>query len=211
MPRALTDEQVKEVRALYAQGVRTVEIAEQYGVSRPTVLKAVPAEERRPRGPWKPLAEADEVVAKYQGGQTIVALAEAYGVDTTKIRRILIDADVERRPPSSSPLDLPAEEIADAYRSGMTIRALAAAYGVSDGPVRRVLAEQEVEMRPPGYAPALSDEQKEEARKLRRQGVSTAELAAHFSVSRGVAQEAVRGVRGPEAGKKPRQSEAEQG
>ncbi|MFE9461738.1 helix-turn-helix domain-containing protein [Streptomyces californicus] len=209
MPRALTDEQVKEIRALYADGVKTAVIAERYGVSRPTVLKAVPAEERRPRGPWKPFAESGEVVEKYRGGQTIIELAEAYGVDTTKIRRILVDAGVERRPAKQPPLDLPAEEIAAAYRSGETIRALAATYGVSDGPIRRVLAEQGVEMRSTGYAPALSDEQKEEARRLRGQGVSTPELAKRFSVSQGVMKDAVRGVRGPDSHQKARQSNAE--
>lgn len=209
MPRALTNEQAKEVRALYAQGVRTVEIAERYGVSRPTVLNAVPEEERRPRGPWKPLAKAEEVVAKYRSGQTIVALAEAYGVDTTKIRRILIDAGVERRPAKQPPLDLPAKEIAAAYRSGETIRALAATYGLSDGPVRRVLAEQGVEMRSTGYAPSLSSEQKEKARRLREQGASTAELAERFGVSRGVMKETVRGIRGSAVGAKSRQTDAE--
>ncbi|WP_107489436.1 helix-turn-helix domain-containing protein [Streptomyces sp. rh34] len=209
MPRALTDEQVEEVRALYAQGVRTVEIAERYGVSRPTVLKAVPAEERRPRGPWKPFTEAEEVVAKYRSGQTIVALAEAYGVDTTKIRRILIDAGVERRPAKPPALDLPAKEIADAYRSGKTLRAIAAVYGVTPDPIRRVLAEQGVETRSTGYAPSLSSEQKEEARRLREQGASTLELAERFSVSRAVMQAAVRGVRGPNSGEKTRQTDAE--
>ncbi|MFB6665975.1 helix-turn-helix domain-containing protein [Streptomyces parvus] len=209
MPRALTDEQIKEIRALYADGVRTVEIAERYGVSRPTVLNAVPTEERRPRGPWKPLAEAEEVVAKYRSGQTMTALAAAYGVDRTKISRILMDAGVQRRPAKPPALDLPAKEIAAAYRSGKTLRAIAAVYGVTPDPIRRVLAEQGVQTRSTGYTPSLSRTQKEEALRLREQGVSTAEIAERFGVSRGIAQAAVRGVRGPSSGEKTRQTDAE--
>ena len=47
--RALTDEQVTEARALYAQGIGSTTIAQRLGVSSPTVLKSIPESERRTR------------------------------------------------------------------------------------------------------------------------------------------------------------------
>ena len=189
---ALTDDQIKEVRALYAQGIGSTTIAERFGVSPTTVMKAIPESERRSVGHRKPATR--DVVKRYQGGESVREVAEAYGVHRRTIRAILDEAGVSRRPTGTHPIDLPERELADAYRAGSTTRALAREYGISESTVRRALDRQGVEMRPTGYAPALSEEQKQEARTMREQGMSTAELAAHFNVSGYVMRKIVRGV-----------------
>ena len=95
-----------------------------------------------------------EVIADYQRGATIEALAERHGCSTETIRAVLGAAGVGARPRGlPSPLLGREAEVAAAYEAGATIRALVERFGANARTVRKALDEQGVATRPPGRRP----------------------------------------------------------
>jgi DNA invertase Pin-like site-specific DNA recombinase len=95
---------------------------------------------------------ADEVVSRYQTGDSLAKLADAYGTSPNTIKRLLEQHHVERRPAHQkfsevSPHQrrqgvvesLPASKVISEYRDGASLAALAASYGVSVNSIRRLM------------------------------------------------------------------------
>ncbi|WP_228981310.1 helix-turn-helix domain-containing protein [Streptomyces sp. DH12] len=96
--QGLTQQQRAEVRRLYAQGESAAAIARVFGVARMTVQKAVEehggtmrshAEARAVRRGEVPVLSDEELVQRYQAGDSMVRLAEEFHVGTSTLRRRL--------------------------------------------------------------------------------------------------------------------------
>lgn len=74
------------------------------------------------------------------------------------------------------------EEIAEGYRDGLTIDDLIEKYDIAKKTVRRYLQEQGVEMRDYGFT--LTSEDKEEIKRLAREGLSEKEIAREMKKSK---------------------------
>ena len=92
-----------------------------------------------------------EVIAAYRDGASVDALAARFGVSNSPVRRILIDAGVERRPTGRQPAgghrpDL--REIADGYAAGESVSSLARLHDCNPKTMRRWLADAGVKVDP---------------------------------------------------------------
>lgn len=97
------------------------------------------------------VGEEAAVVAAYEAGATVEALAERHGCSTPVIRSVLEAQGVARRPRGPrSPLEGVEDDVVADYRAGATVRQLVDAYGADQRTIRKVLAERGVAMRPPG-------------------------------------------------------------
>ncbi len=86
-----------------------------------------------PRKPGIPESEAPAIVAAFQGGESIEAIARRIGFGATTVGRLLREHGIARTH-ERSPGKLPTEknaEIAEKRRAGATLAQLAAEYGVS--------------------------------------------------------------------------------
>lgn len=92
-----------------------------------------------------------EVIAGYEAGASVDALAEKFGVSNSPIRRILQDAGVQMRPPFRPPLGGrwpdPDLLVAD-YAAGATLSSIGRDYNVGVKTVRRWLLAAGVEIDP---------------------------------------------------------------
>jgi len=97
MPPAVAE----EVVAAYVAGATLREVAAKYHVGRRSVVKACRAAEATLRTGAPPRKEcwkfAEEIVARYQAGESCPQLGQAYGVNEKLIRSVLDAAGVKRR------------------------------------------------------------------------------------------------------------------
>lgn len=97
-----------------------------------------------------------EAARRHEAGESMAALADAYGVFSTTVKRALLRQGVQvryglghraSRRPRGSPRPEWAAEAAGRYLAGEARMRLASAYGVSDPKMRRVLEAEGVEVR----------------------------------------------------------------
>ncbi len=80
--------------------------------------------------------DLNDLLARYQSGESLNALAERYGVHRLTVRRRLESAGVELRPRSQPRLRIDiGESMVSAYDAGASVLALAKSYGISRGAV----------------------------------------------------------------------------
>lgn len=80
-----------------------------------------------------------ELVRRYQGGESMYALAKRYRVSARTIRNRLVGAGVEIRADVKRRAPLPTDELAQRYQAGETIEQLADTYGVGASTISRRL------------------------------------------------------------------------
>ena len=91
-------------------------------------------------------AEVDELVATYEAGATVHALATQFGIHRATVGQHLQARGIDTQPPGLHPDDVPAA--ADLYRAGWSLIRLAEKFGTSGNTVRSHLLEAGVQMRP---------------------------------------------------------------
>lgn len=134
-----------------------------------------------------------DAVERWQSGESLTDLVQAYGVSKTTLLRALKAAGGK----PSGPWQLPADAVAR-YQSGESLKDLAAEYGASYQTVRRRLEEAGVETRGNAKTPQQRadrsaaklipiDEGK--LREMASQGMSCLEMAPHLGVSEEVVRE----------------------
>jgi uncharacterized protein (DUF433 family) len=97
----------------------------------------------------------NELVDRYDAGETITGLVAQFPYSFRKIRTALIDAGVTLGPPRI-PLQPTPPGLVNAYRYGRSIRQLAATHGLSYNQVRNILLAEGVELRRRGQPSGLT-------------------------------------------------------
>lgn len=169
----------------------------------------------------KVVSRIEEVIRRYEAGETTTAIAADIGVHRKSVVYALKTRGVPIRPASFSQIGqerpgmrtLSAEQVAEAvrrYSAGEGATVLGKAFGVSPGTVLSALRREGVAIQAAGQARALSPADDAEIGKLYTAGASLADLGAKYSVSSGAVQRALKrigvAVRGP--GIRPRQKKA---
>lgn len=151
-PRITTDEQDREIAALYAQGVTTSQIAHRFNVPNQHVVKAVKRNggEVRRKGPNRLTEEQErELVALYESGVATTTLAAQFGVYASTVVRVVRRSQSPVKPKwRRPPREFSAEEIqrmAELWQGGKSQHAIAQEIGTTQLIVSRVLRRAGVE------------------------------------------------------------------
>jgi transposase len=134
-----------------------------------------------------------DAVARWQSGESLTDLAQAYGASRTTLARALKEAGAN----APDLWQLPTDAV-DRYQSGESLKSLAAEYGTSYQTVKRRLEEAGVKTR--GHAKTPKQREKRSAsktlpvdedrlRELASQGMSCRDMAPHLGVSEHVVRE----------------------
>lgn len=163
-PRVLTEEQGDEAARLYRKGATLRELAARYKVSTQGIRGALNrrgVQRRRPghRGSTvQALTEKREmpVVAAYQSGESVSAVAARHKITEGTVRDILRRRNVPLRP--AERIFTPEQEarIVAEYTAGDTMLEIATRLKVHKGTVRRALQQLEVPARRRGPRPRYS-------------------------------------------------------
>ncbi|NDL58629.1 hypothetical protein [Phytoactinopolyspora mesophila] len=144
---------------LYQSGLTLKEVGEQLGVSGSLIrlrFKELGVDRRtfsecaKLRFETKPGShgrilrhlDTDEIVRRYQEGESVDDIAESCQVSCTPIRDRLISAGVQMRGPGELVAQLPVETIIAQYEAGASIYALARQYATGWNTIKNVLDEQ---------------------------------------------------------------------
>jgi hypothetical protein len=99
-----------------------------------------------------PVPSTDELVRRYQAGESTTAIGASIGVSATTVRQWLMQAGVTLRPPGwvagRQRLDLDDADLIARYRSGETLTEILNATGIGRMTVRARLKRAGVAMRP---------------------------------------------------------------
>ncbi|MFE0025878.1 helix-turn-helix domain-containing protein [Amycolatopsis sp. NPDC059021] len=88
----------------------------------------------------------EEMVRRYQAGETLTELVNSYDLSFRKVRETLLEAGVTLRP--AMPVTAPAPPgMVEAYREGKSIKETAAQFGLTYGQTRRMLLDAGVGLR----------------------------------------------------------------
>lgn len=143
---------------------------------------------------------ADQVISRYEAGESMQQIAELYDTSANTIRRLLDQHGVERRRAHHKfdpehwrgtrvSASLPAEKVISEYRQGATLTELAKAYGVSVNSILRVMdarGEKRRASRPKaGVSRILSAKTEAEILRRNQAGESLRSIAASLGISRG--------------------------
>ena len=150
---------------------------------------------------------ADEIVTRYQAGESLAKIARSYGTSDNTVKRILEQRGVQRRQaheaftkapgrgPQGLAESLPAEQIISRYREGASLADLAKAYKVSVGTIRRVMDARGEERRSPaptkGSSRATSHATEAEIVLRSKQGQSLRDIAAALGISKNTVRNAL--------------------
>jgi hypothetical protein len=94
----------------------------------------------------------DEIVRRYEAGESTLTIAVDFGVTDAPVRRVLHERGVTRRPrgPYRRPLAGSEEVVAVLYRDGLSLRDIATLMACSVIAVKGALVRRRVPLRPPG-------------------------------------------------------------
>ncbi len=153
--REVLEQQGARLIAAYEAGASVHALAAGAGISDSTLREFLTAEGvtiRRARGQARAVLEARgaEVIAAYESGRGLNAVAAEAGVSGALLREYLVDHGVAirtRRGRAWDLLEARARELIAAYGAGATLEALAADTGVSEATVGRFMAARGVEIR----------------------------------------------------------------
>jgi len=172
----LNDDHLEIIRDLREQGWPFKKIAQELDVTHTTLRRFL-----RKRGlPTTPLPrrvhfskdQLEDMVSRYQAGESLVSLKRDYGHDVATIKGVLRSNGVElrtkwnrnARSKAVYSIDLP--ELTSRYEAGETLEALAAHFRVSSSTVRTRLLSNGVTLR--GLGPQPKPERERADTKLRR-------------------------------------------
>lgn len=153
--REALERQGARLIAAYNAGAPVHALAAGAGISDSTLREFLIAEGvalRRSRGRSRAVLEArgDEVIAAYETGRGLNAVAAGIGVSSALLREYLVDHGVvirARRARAWDLLEARAPELIAAYEAGATLEALAAGAGVSEATVGRFMIARGVVLR----------------------------------------------------------------
>jgi hypothetical protein len=147
----LTWQKVAEIRRRSAAGERRVRLAEEFGVSAPTISAIVngriwkdsfidasvssspPVMGDAHHNAKMTMEKAEEVRRKHKEGKSYAEIAQEYGVSKPLIKKIVLGA-------AWMPVLLEAKEIRDLwFRTGKTTEEIAREYGVPKATIRKIL------------------------------------------------------------------------
>jgi len=180
-----------ELIAAYEAGATLATVAAEAGISSSALWNYLAAEgvPCRPRGSSKARARLDamkaELIAAYEGGATVAALAARAGVCEDSVRSFLVAEGVARRrstPRQLRQLAVDSAELIAAYEDGATIAALAARAGVSNSTLRARLVAEGVALRRYTAKPPMRLDGAAELIAAYEAGATTADLAARAGV-----------------------------
>jgi|SRR5450755_96292 len=159
------------------------ELASDLGISARVIAARAMRPPPRSRGAHRADVRAGEVTVLYQAGHTVTQIARRFQAAPSTVLRRLDEAGVPRRP-TSLPVPFPVAEAARRVgQDGASFAEIARTYRVSADAVRRQLTARGV--RAPRGAPRLRRVSAAEVAALHeRDGLSMAQIAAHFGVSR---------------------------
>jgi DNA-directed RNA polymerase specialized sigma24 family protein len=190
--KAFTEEQEEEVIEKYKKGMTAKEIASQYGLSDPPVLKVLkragydPYKDNQERKKKLSAGQKEEIAKAYKKGETAQQLAKKYGVTDPTIKKALLEMAIDVRSYSEAQgglKDAEIEELIDLYKEGWNTVRLAEKYGIGDGTVGRYLDRAGVQKRTWSEARGgLSDEQKREVVKKYLNGETSVDIAKEYNV-----------------------------
>jgi DNA-binding CsgD family transcriptional regulator len=172
-----------EIKSLYLAGCTTYEIAERFGSSAPPVTAALrrqgvqlrPSGKKRTAWTGTPDQRAS-VVAAYEGGESIRAIARRLKIRAQVIIACLDDAGIVRRHKGAKPMlgDSEARQIAEAYLSGESAASIGQRFRITPETVRNYLKKEGVPIRPARF---WTEERKAEAVRRYEAGESQQEIA----------------------------------
>jgi len=190
--KAFTEEQEKEVIEKYKRGMTAKEIASQYGLSDPPVLKILrragfdPYKDNQKRKEKLSARQKEELAKAYTEGQTAQQLARRYGVSDPTIKKALLELGVEIRSYSEAQGGLKnaeIEELIDLYEGGWNTVQLAERYAITNGTVGRYLDRAGVQKRTWSEARGgLSNKQKNEVVKRYLDGETSVDIAKEYDL-----------------------------
>ena len=125
MRPSLEEDTARAIRAAYAEGLSFAQLAERFAISRARIATLAHQGRLTPRPRWVVTAPVEEILARYDAGETAPRIAEALGVNTRTVRFWITKC----RHPLPSTLD--AEPLREALRAGAEVRDLAEEAGVS--------------------------------------------------------------------------------
>ncbi|MFC9337360.1 hypothetical protein ACFT0G_02820 [Streptomyces sp. NPDC057020] len=203
----VTTEVASRIRQRYREGLSVRTVAQEFGVSKDTVQRQLPPEERRgavdaARQRYANRSDTPqeqrlrrEINRLYRSGKSCAEVASALGI-TTPMVLLRVPRQLRRTPGETALLvgrriaaRLPEREIVRRYRDGESLTALAQRYGVHSSTIRRRIPKAVIRRQGP-VSPTqrrgpldLPDEQ---IRQRYRKGESAYSLAKAFAVSQSV-------------------------
>lgn len=153
--KKLSEEQKKEIALEYANGTTAQKLAIQYGVSHPTIKKALQEKQVKVRSYSESQGglkddEIKELIGLYKDGWNTVQLGEKYGIGDGTVGRYLYRAGVQKRTWSEARgglSDKQKEEVVKRYLDGETSVDIAKEYNVFYGTILRAVKESGNEIR----------------------------------------------------------------
>lgn len=145
----ITAEQQQMIAEAYQGGLTKQGVATQFGVSLPTVYKALTAlgVANHPSSRVRPERRA-EIVRLYQGGMSRIGVADVLRASPDTVREVLISEGCDLRPQFVRKIgEDRMASIAASYRNGAAIADLAGDLGVTLMTVHKVLRRQGVSLR----------------------------------------------------------------
>ena len=121
----LDEETAQAICAAYAEGLSYAELAKRFGVSRYWIAWLARKGRLTPRPRYVVTAPVEEILARYDAGETAPRIAEALGVKEPTVRFWI------RKRRRTLPPTLHADPLREALRAGAEVRDLAAEAGVS--------------------------------------------------------------------------------
>ncbi|MBF2755965.1 MAG: hypothetical protein ISN29_12030 [Gammaproteobacteria bacterium AqS3] len=188
-------EHIAEIRRLHQNGVGADRLAVIYGISIDTVNRYVAKGGRRPakqtrRSRVLSDAQIEEMVRRYEAGESTDKLAEAFGVTDGTVASWLVENGVTLRGSSKSLVlpDSTMDEICRAYQAGQPARQIAETYGFSSQFIVKRLKQRGIKIRKRGYSRRkFSDRQIDRLVAAYQAGENLTQIARKFGVSKDTA------------------------
>ncbi|WP_297105147.1 helix-turn-helix domain-containing protein [Tessaracoccus sp.] len=181
--RVLSEEDLWHARRLLNGGVGSREIAQRYQVAHTTLLRALkrevsPVEHRAAQRPWRDDRMEESSPDGVSGGETGVFLPQGRGGVADARGRVVRSSEHRLFPRYLTPHEVDAL-VAD-YSAGMPVGKIAEKYGIHRATVTAHLRRREV----PAAAAGLDREQRAEALRLYREGLSLREVGRRMGTDR---------------------------
>lgn len=184
MTLAYTRDNDQEIAALYLAGETGYSIARRFGVTDPTVYRALKRQgiTRRKggrRSTWEDTgSNRRDLVAAYEAGESVRSIARRLGIRTNRVTQVLDEADVQLHPGGRRRFsDEQAAEFARAYQTGQSLTEIGQRHGVAANVIRGYLIRSGVTIRPVGAPAFWTEERKAAALDLYRDGSTIKDIA----------------------------------
>jgi transposase-like protein len=185
MTNAYTHANDEEIAALYRSGETGKSIASRFGITDVTVFRALERQGvgRRvghPPTTWEATdSSRRDLVAAYEGGESILAIARRLRIHTRRVTQILDESGLGWRHPGGKRRfsDEQAAEFARAYQAGEGLVQIGRRYGVAAPVIRRYLIRAGIPLRPVGAPAFWTEDRKAEAIRRYQAGEQLKDIA----------------------------------